>query len=106
MPEALLTWPALLTVSGAAFATFLIVQYTKCLLDRVWHVPTDIYATMIGALLLIAATAAVGTPLVWSNILLCVINGFVVALAAGNVANKVSSPPGAPKEGPNSSDST
>ncbi len=98
-PENLLTWPAILTVSGAAFATFLIVQYTKGLLDRVWHIPTDIYATVIAAGLLIAATAAVGDPLTWGMVLLCVINGFVVALAAGNVANKVQNPPGAKPPG-------
>jgi len=104
VPEVLFTWEALGTLTGAALLTFLVVQYTKSLLDRVAHIPTDLYAVVIAALILIAATAALGQPLTWAAIVLAVANGFLVAATAGQLANKVANPPGAPKEGPGASD--
>ena len=97
LPDALFTWEALGTLAGASLLTFLVVQYTKALLDRVVHVPTDLYAVVIAALVLIAATAALGQRLTWAAIVLAIVNGFLVAAAAGQMANKVQNPPGAPK---------
>lgn len=104
MAESLFTWQALGTLAGAALLVYFVVQYTKALLDRLVHVPTDLYAVVVGALVLIGATAAQGEPLTWANVTLALANGFVVAATAGQVANKVKSPPGAPKEGPTASD--
>lgn len=100
MTDSLFTWDALATLTGASLLTFLVVQYTKNLLDILVHIPTDLYAVLIGALILIAASAALGQPLTWATIVLAVCNGFVVAATAGQLANKVVNPPGSAKEGP------
>lgn len=101
MADSLFTWDALATLTGASLLTFLVVQYTKGLLDKLVHIPTDLYAVLIGALILIAASAALGQSLTWATIVLCICNGFIVAATAGQMANKVIQPPGSTKEGPN-----
>ncbi len=93
MPDSLFTWDALATLAGAALLTFLIVQYTKTLLDRLIHIPTDLYAVTVGAAVMICATAAQGQELTWAAIALAVANGFLVAAAAGQMHNKALNPP-------------
>jgi hypothetical protein len=88
MPEGLFSWDLLATLAGAAAITYLIVAYTKALVDRIWKVGTDLYAVLIGALVLIAATAATGQALTWASILLAVFNGFLVAATAGKMSDK------------------
>ncbi|WP_245809654.1 hypothetical protein [Cohnella massiliensis] len=79
--------------------TFLIVQYTKGLVDRVarW-LPTDLYAVVVSWLILTAAQLAIGADAGdWRVYLLALANGFIVAAAAGQMQNKALNPPGATK---------
>ena len=85
MPEGLFSWELLATLAGAAAITYLIVGKTKNLVDRFWKVGTELYAVLIGTIVLIAATAATGQKLTWASILLAVFNGFLVAATAGNM---------------------
>jgi hypothetical protein len=101
---ALFTWVSLATLPGASLAVFIIVQFTKELVARVFpKLPTDIYATIIAAIVLSMAGFFSGamvqmTPFqITGLILLCLINGFIVALASGQLYNKVLNPPGAIK---------
>lgn len=98
----LFSWQALGTVAGAALATYLVVQYTKGPLDGLMdratrgrgRLPTDIYAVFVGFAILLCAAAATGTRLTWETIILAFLNGFVVALTAGHMHDKVLNPPG------------
>ena len=86
----LFTWDVLGTLAGAAAITYLIVAYTKRLIDKFWPdaLGTDIYATIIGFLVLLAATAANGQDITWSAVMLALFNGFLVAAASGKMSDK------------------
>lgn len=90
MPETLLTWDAVSTLAGAAAVTYLIVAYTKRAADRFWPMAlgTDLYAVLVGFLVLLAASAAKGKPLTWDAVVLALLNGFLVAAASGKMADK------------------
>lgn len=90
MPETLFDWNALSTLAGAAAVTYLIVAYTKRAVDRIWPpvLGTDLYAVLVGFLVLLAATAALGQPLTWDAVVLALLNGFLVAAASGKMADK------------------
>jgi hypothetical protein len=90
MPDTLFSWDALNTLAGAAAVTFLIVAYTKRLVDSFWPkvLGTDIFAVLVGFLVLLAATAATGQELTWSSVVLALLNGFLVAAASGKMADK------------------
>jgi len=93
----LFTWEALGTMAGASLLTFLVVQYTKALVDRLTRgaVPTDLYAVLIGFGILTLAQLATGAnPSDWRVYVLALANGFLVAAAAGQMHSKVLNPPG------------
>ncbi|WP_373233317.1 hypothetical protein [Cohnella sp.] len=95
MEGQLFTWEVLATLAGASSLVFLIVQYTKKSIDRVapW-LPTDLYAVIVSTVMLTLAQLAIGgDPLDWRLYLLSIANGFWVAAAAGQMHNKVLSPP-------------
>ena len=76
--------------------TYLIVQYTKGLVDRFakW-LPTDLYAVVIATSILTAAQLAIGADAGdWRVYALALANGFLVAAAAGQMQNKALNPPG------------
>jgi divalent metal cation (Fe/Co/Zn/Cd) transporter len=93
----LFTWEALATMGGASLLTFFVVQYTKGLIDRIadrW-LPTDLYAVIVAALVLLTAQLAIGAnPTDWRVYVLAVANGFLVAAAAGQMQRKAVEPPG------------
>lgn len=88
--DQLFGWDTLGTLAGAAGLTYLIVGYTKRVVDRIWPavLGTDLYAVLVGSAILLAATAAQGRPLTWDAVLLAVFNGFVVAAASGKMHDK------------------
>lgn len=91
MPETLFTWETLGTLAGAATVTYLIVAYTKRIMDRlrvITFLGTDLYAVIVGFLVLLAVTAATGQALTWSAIVLALFNGFLVAAASGKMSDK------------------
>ena len=75
------TWEYLATIAGATAATLLIVQFLKLPIDKVWKIPTRIIAYVI-ALIIVILAQYFTTGLDAQRALLCVINAFVVALAA------------------------
>ena len=74
-------WVYLGSIAGATAATLLVVQYMKAPLDKVWKIPTRLFALIIAFMILLAAQAAT-TGLTWEGVPLIVLNAFVVALAA------------------------
>ncbi|MBO8169365.1 MAG: hypothetical protein H0Z35_09310 [Thermoanaerobacteraceae bacterium] len=92
MPDSLFTFDALATLAGASLLTYLVVQYTKALVDRVLSLPTDLYAVFIGALVL-AQLATGADPADWRVYVLSVANGFLVAATAGKLNDAALKPP-------------
>ncbi len=86
----LFTWDGLGTLAGAAALTYLIVAYTKRLVESFWPqvLGTDIYAVLIGFIVLLATTAAQGQALTWSAVVLALFNGFLVAATSGKMSDK------------------
>lgn len=75
------TWAYLASIAGATAATLLIVQYLKVPLDRVWKIPTRAFVYAVAFVILTSATAFT-SDMNLETITLCVLNAFVVALAA------------------------
>lgn len=101
MEEQLFTWEALSAMGGASLLTFLIVAYTKSLVDRIApKLPTDLYSVLVASVVLIVAQIAMSTSNAsdWRVYVLGLFNGFLVALAAGKMDGIVQRPPGSGKE--------
>lgn len=82
----LFTWESLATLAGASVLVYYITQYTKTLLDKVVHIPTDLYGTMIGGVVLALAQFATGaSALDWRVWVLSIFNGFLVSAVAGKM---------------------
>lgn len=95
----LFTWQALAGFGGASLLTFLIVQYTKSLVDRLTNnkLETDLYAVMVAYVILLLAQLALGVSAVdWRVYVLSLANGFLIAAAAGQFHNKTLKPPEKP----------
>lgn len=75
------TWSYLASIAGATAATLLIVQFFKVPLDKVWKIPTRLFVYAIAFTILTVATAFT-SGLDSNTFLLCVLNAFIVALAA------------------------
>lgn len=88
MPDALFSWEMLGTLAGAAAVTYLIVAYTKNFISRLFPLGTDLYAVVIGFVVLLCASLATGQPCSWQLIMLCLFNGFLVAATAGKMNDK------------------
>lgn len=76
-----LTWAYLATIAGAAAFTLLIVQFLKVPLDRVWKIPTRVFAYVIALVVMLVATAFT-TGLNIDNALLVAANAFLAAMSA------------------------
>ena len=76
-----LTWTYLATIAGAAAFTLLIVQFFKAPLDRIWKVPTRVFAYVIALAIMLVATAFT-TGLTLDSALLVVANAFIAAMSA------------------------
>ena len=81
LPSEPLTWEYLATVGGAAVFVLLFVQLTKSLIDKLWKIPTTLYAYVIAVVTMIVATAFTSglTP---SAVLLTLFNGWIVSATA------------------------
>lgn len=89
MQDTLFTWHALVTLSGAAMLTFLIVLYTSRVIDSWWKWGTDLYAVAWGFIILAVAGIATGSnPLDWRLYALAFCNAFLIAAAAGKLRDK------------------
>lgn len=76
-----LTWTYLATIAGAAAFTLLIVQFFKAPLDKVWKIPTRVFAYVISLAIMLVATAFT-TGLTIDNALLVAANAFLAAMSA------------------------
>lgn len=89
MPESLFTWETLGTLSSQTFLTFIIVTYTKDLIDKLpVHIHTDHYAVVVGFLITFATSWYTQEHVSFSMLVLCVFNGFLNAMLAGKLADK------------------
>lgn len=89
MTDSLVSWPALMTLSGAAMITFLIVLYTSRLLPKWWTCGTGIYAACWGFVVLVLSQIANGSNYRdWRLYVLAFFNSFLVAAAAGKLSDK------------------
>ena len=52
-----LTWTYLATIAGAAAFTLLVVQFLKAPLDKVWKIPTRVFAYFVALGVMLVATA-------------------------------------------------
>jgi len=75
------TWAYLATIAGATAAVLLIVQFLKVPLDRVWKIPTRLFVYIV-ALVIMSVATAFTSGLDVNAFLLCLLNAFIVALAA------------------------
>jgi len=95
MNDSLFTFEALVTLGGAAYMTFLIVAYTKEPMQRWTKIPTDIYAVITGALVLLLAQFGMGASFAdWRIWALSILNGFLIAANAGKSNDISFNPPG------------
>jgi hypothetical protein len=84
-----LTWEYLTTVGGAAAFVLIIVQLTKDMLDKIWKIPTTLYAYILAVITMILATAFTAglTP---SGVLLTLFNGWIVSATASKTFDTMS----------------
>ena len=76
-----LTWTYLATIAGAAAFTLLVVQFLKAPLDKVWKIPTRVFAYVVALGVMLVATAFT-TGLTVDNALLVGVNALLAALSA------------------------
>lgn len=90
MADSLFSWSTLITLSGAAMITFLIVLYTDRLANSWgWKWGTDLYAAAWAfIILLIANIANGGNGMDWRLYCLAFFNSFLVAASAGKLRDK------------------
>ena len=81
MTERFFTWGDLITYGGAVMAVLIITEFTKDL-PGVRHIPTRLWAYLVTLVLLTAATVFTTDSLRAEDVLLCLVNGVVVAMAA------------------------
>lgn len=91
MADSLLSWETLMTLSGAAMITFLIVLYFGRLIDKWawWRCGTDLFAALCAFIVLIIASIANGGDYTdWKLYCLAFFNSFLVAASAGKLRDK------------------
>ncbi len=90
IPTEPLTWEYLATVGGAAMFVLLFVQLTKTLIDKIWKIPTTLYAYVIAVITMIIATAFTSglTP---SAVLLTLFNSWIVSATASKTYDAMAS---------------
>ena len=81
MTERFFTWGDLATYGGAVMAVLIITEFTKDL-PGVRRIPTRLWAYLIALVLLVLASVFTADELRAEDILLCLINGVIVAMAA------------------------
>lgn len=91
MTDSLFSWTTLMTLSGAAMITFLIVLYTGRIIDdsKWWKWGTDLYAAVCAFVVLVVANIASGGDYKdWTMYALAFFNSFLVAASAGKLRDK------------------
>ena len=81
MTETFFTWGDLVTYGGAVMAVLIITEFTKDL-PGIRRIPTRLWAYLVALVLLIPARIFTADTIYAEDILLCLINGVLVAMAA------------------------
>ena len=81
MTERFFTWGDLVTYGGAVMAVLIITEFTKGL-PFVRRIPTRLWAYLVALVLLTAATVFTADKVRAEDVLLCLVNGVIVAMAA------------------------
>ena len=81
MTEHFFTWGDLVTYGGAVMAVLIITEFTKDL-PGIRRLPTRLWAYLVALVILLAAAIFTGDSLRAEDVLLCFINGVIVAMAA------------------------
>ena len=81
MTEHFYTWGDLITYGGAVMAVLIITEFTKDL-PFIRRIPTRLWAYLVALVLLVLAAVFTADELKAEDILLCLINGVIVAMAA------------------------
>jgi uncharacterized YccA/Bax inhibitor family protein len=94
MPDSLFTLSSLATLPGAAWATYLIVAYTKRFADRIMPkiIGTDMYAVFVGFIVLLSSSWKIHDQVTVETVMWALINGFLVAAVSGKLADKSKEP--------------
>ena len=75
------TWAYLATIAGAAAFTLIFVQFFKVPMDKVWKIPTRVFAYIVALVTMLVATAFT-TGLGIQTALLAAVNAIIAALTA------------------------
>ena len=81
MTERFLTWGDLVTYGGAVMAVLIITEFTKDL-PGIRRIPTRLWAYLVALTLLVLGTVFTADAIRARDILLCLVNGVLVAMAA------------------------
>ncbi len=81
MTEQFLTWSDLATYGGAVMAVLIITEFTKDL-PGIRFLPTRLWAYLVALTLLVLGTVFTANRVQAQDILLCMVNGVIVAMAA------------------------
>lgn len=81
MIEQFITWSDLITYGGAVMAVLIITEFTKDL-PGIHRIPTRLWAYLVSLVLLVLAAVFTADKVRAEDVLLCLINGVLVAMAA------------------------
>ena len=81
MTEHFFTWGDLVTYGGAVMAVLIITEFTKDL-PGIRKIPTRIWAYIVALVLLVPAAVFTADTIRAEDVLLCLVNGVLVAMAA------------------------
>ena len=81
MTEHFFTWGDLVTYGGAVMAVLIITEFTKDL-PGIRKIPTRIWAYLVALVLLVPAVVFTADTIRAEDVLLCLVNGVLVAMAA------------------------
>lgn len=94
--SSLFTIQSLGTVSGCSLAVYLLVQLTKGLIDKKFHIHTDILAYLYSFIVLVLSQIAMGTSaLDWKLYFLSSLNALIVAMTAAQIQSRAAKATGA-----------
>ena len=81
MTEHFFTWGDLITYGGAVMAVLIITEFTKDL-PGIRRITTRLWAYLVSLALLVTAVIFTAARVRAEDILLCLVNGVIVAMAA------------------------
>ena len=81
MTESFFTWGDVATYGGAVMAVLIITEFTKDL-PGIRRIPTRLWAYLVALILLVTSAVFTADVVRAQDVLLCFINGVIVAMSA------------------------